>query len=149
MGWSERLERGGPCRLLKLMQIGTQGVHKKGVLLWLVRWARHTGKSCLGFSSMPSIKYYFPHRTLFHFICPPIAQQAFQPVVPGHLHIDKCLWGWSNTPILSKQGRKQSPSPLNAREERANLNLRVLCIVCGRKSQQSWVQYQHPPAKWF
>ncbi len=26
--------------------------------------------SCLGCSSRPSTKYYFPHRTLFHFFCP-------------------------------------------------------------------------------
>jgi hypothetical protein len=27
--------------------------------------------SCLGCSSRPSTKYFFPHRTLFQFICPP------------------------------------------------------------------------------
>jgi hypothetical protein len=31
----ERRERGDPCWLLKLKQLGTQGVHMKGVLPWL------------------------------------------------------------------------------------------------------------------
>ncbi len=35
-----RLERGAPDDLLKLTQMGTQGVHMKGVLPWLVLWAR-------------------------------------------------------------------------------------------------------------
>jgi hypothetical protein len=30
-GGAERLERGGLCRLLKLRQMATKGVHKKGV----------------------------------------------------------------------------------------------------------------------
>jgi hypothetical protein len=35
--WPERLERGGPCWLLKLRQMGTQKVHKKGSFLgWFV-----------------------------------------------------------------------------------------------------------------
>jgi hypothetical protein len=33
-----RLERGAPDDLLKLRQMGTQGVHMQGVLPWLVRW---------------------------------------------------------------------------------------------------------------
>jgi hypothetical protein len=33
----ERLERGSPCRLLKLRLIGAHGVHMKEVLPWLVR----------------------------------------------------------------------------------------------------------------
>ena len=28
------------CLLLKLRQMGTQGVHMNGILPWLVRWAR-------------------------------------------------------------------------------------------------------------
>ncbi len=39
----ERLERDGPCGLMKLRQMGTQRVHIKGVLTWLVRWARRAG----------------------------------------------------------------------------------------------------------
>ncbi len=41
----ETLEIGGPCRPLKLMQMGTQGVHMQGVLPWLVDWARHAVRS--------------------------------------------------------------------------------------------------------
>jgi hypothetical protein len=36
---AERLKRGGSCWLLKLRKIGTPGVHMKGVLSWLFRWA--------------------------------------------------------------------------------------------------------------
>jgi hypothetical protein len=46
----------------------------KGVLPWLVRWACRASTRdfcpCLGCSSRPSTIYLFPHRTLFHFICP-------------------------------------------------------------------------------
>jgi hypothetical protein len=41
----ERLERGGPCRLLKLRQMGTQKIQMKEVLPSLVRWALHAGTS--------------------------------------------------------------------------------------------------------
>ncbi len=40
---AKRQERGDPWRLLKLRHMGTQGVHMKGVLPWLVNWARCTG----------------------------------------------------------------------------------------------------------
>jgi hypothetical protein len=39
-----RPERGGPCWLLKLMQMGPSGVQMKEVLPWLVRWARRAGR---------------------------------------------------------------------------------------------------------
>jgi hypothetical protein len=39
----EKLERDGTCSLLKLRLMGTQGVHMKGVLPWLVHWARCAG----------------------------------------------------------------------------------------------------------
>ncbi len=56
----ERPERGGPCWLLKLRQMGTYRVQMKGVLPWLVRWARRTSTkdflSCLGCTSQPSTK---------------------------------------------------------------------------------------------
>jgi len=45
-----------------------------GILPWLVLdsscWYKRF-LSCLGCSSQPSTKYYFPHRRLFHFINPP------------------------------------------------------------------------------
>ncbi len=37
--WSERLELGGPCWLLKLRWMGTQRGQMKGVHSWLVYWA--------------------------------------------------------------------------------------------------------------
>ncbi len=37
--YPDRLERGGPCQLLKLRWKGTQGVHRKWLLSWFVRWA--------------------------------------------------------------------------------------------------------------
>jgi hypothetical protein len=42
-GWPERLEKGGPCWLLRLRWMGTQRVQMKGVLPWLVRWAFRAG----------------------------------------------------------------------------------------------------------
>jgi hypothetical protein len=65
---SERLEMVGPCWLLKLSQMGTQRVQMKGVfpLVGLLgsscRYKRLL--SCLGCPG------FFPHRTLFQFICP-------------------------------------------------------------------------------
>ncbi len=41
----ERQERGGPWRLLKLRQMGTQKIQMKEVLPSLVRWALHAGTS--------------------------------------------------------------------------------------------------------
>ncbi len=40
---TERPERGGPCWLLKPMQMGTFGVQMKGVFPWLARWSRLAG----------------------------------------------------------------------------------------------------------
>jgi hypothetical protein len=44
--------------------------------------------SCLGCSSQPSTKYYFPHRTLFHFISP--YRQGSCTLVQGPLSLS--LW---------------------------------------------------------
>jgi hypothetical protein len=63
----EYIERGGLCSLLKLRQMGTRGVHVKGVVPWLVRWARRGS-----------------------FV--PLAQQAGHSAVPGHLSLSVCLW---------------------------------------------------------
>ncbi len=65
--------------MLKVRQMWTLGVNMKGwlvpVSLWLVHWARRTGRynrflSCLGCSHQPSTKYYLPHSTLFQYISP-------------------------------------------------------------------------------
>jgi hypothetical protein len=55
----------------------------KGVLLWLVRWARYPA----GCSSQPSTKYYFPYRKHFYFNSRLTTRQA---VVLGRLSL--CLW---------------------------------------------------------
>jgi hypothetical protein len=59
--------------MLKLMQMGIQGVHIKGFLPWLVRLARRarTSDFC---PALPALVgpvqniFFFPCRTLFHFI---------------------------------------------------------------------------------
>ncbi len=58
---SERLGRGGPCWLLKLIWMGTQRVQIRRVLPWLVHWA------CPVFAA-PSrpVQKHFLHCTLFH-----------------------------------------------------------------------------------
>ncbi len=65
----------------------------KEVLSWLVRWAstRYYG-SALAVLVGP-YKIFFPHRTvhyLYSFV--PIAQQAGQAAVLGHLSLSVCLW---------------------------------------------------------
>jgi hypothetical protein len=60
-------------RELKLRQVWTQGVHMKGVLPWLVRWAGHaiTRDFCPALASLVGLvqKIFFHHLLLFHFIC--------------------------------------------------------------------------------
>jgi hypothetical protein len=60
-------EKGGLCLLLKLRQMGTQGVH------WLVCWALRAGTGDL-FPALAALvdtlQNIFSHRTLLHFICP-------------------------------------------------------------------------------
>ncbi len=62
------------CRLLKLRWMGTQSVQMKGVLPWLVCWARRAGTwdffSPLEALVSPVQNSFFPHRTLFQFMCP-------------------------------------------------------------------------------
>jgi hypothetical protein len=52
----ERLKMGGPCWLLKLRQKVSHGVHMKGVLPWLVRWACHGGTRdiCIALAALVS-----------------------------------------------------------------------------------------------
>ncbi len=49
-------------------QMVIPGVHRKGVLPWLVRWARRDFCPAIT-TSRPSTKYVFHYRTLFHLIC--------------------------------------------------------------------------------
>jgi hypothetical protein len=63
-------------RLLKLSQMGTQVVHMKGVLLWLVRWAHCAYKRefCPAlatlFGPVKYIVFLTAYTTVCHFICP-------------------------------------------------------------------------------
>jgi hypothetical protein len=66
----------------------------KGVLRWLVRWARHTGTRdfypAMAALVNPVQKDFFPHRTLIQFVCPyhPAPGQA---VVQGRLFLNVFL----------------------------------------------------------
>ncbi len=69
----ERLERGGPCWLLKLREIGTQRGQMKGVLTWLVRWAYRAGTRdfCSALAALVGpVQNIFSHHTFFPFLCP-------------------------------------------------------------------------------
>ncbi len=92
----ERLERGGPCWLLKLRQMGTQRAQMKGVFPWLVRRTcrASTGDLCPAFAALVR------HSTIYFFLTVhyfnsfvPIAQQAGQATVQGRLSLSMCLWG--------------------------------------------------------
>ncbi len=82
--------------MLKLRQVGSQGVHMKGVLPWLVRWA------CRGAGTRDfcpaSAALVGPVQNIFfitvHFFTRyvPIAQLAGQAVVPCRLSLNMCLW---------------------------------------------------------
>jgi hypothetical protein len=69
----ERLEIGGPRFTVETAVNGDSKSTMKGVLSLLFRWACLVGTRdfcfCLGCSSQPSTKYFFPHRTLFPFLC--------------------------------------------------------------------------------
>jgi hypothetical protein len=71
--------------------MGTQRVQVKGVLPWLVHRALHTGTRDFCPAQAQGGPF-FPHRTLFRFICPHRLQQAGQAVVQGRLSLNVCLW---------------------------------------------------------
>ncbi len=96
----ERLERGGPCWLLKLRCMG-RGLKEdkwKCSFLGCFCWACRAGTrdfcsvlTALVGSSLPSTKYFFPHRTLFQLLNRhrlPIVRQA---AVLGRLSLSMCL----------------------------------------------------------
>jgi hypothetical protein len=66
----ERLERGGRCCETEVK--GDSKSTIKGVLSWLVRWAC---RACVQYSALAAlvgpVKYFYPRRTLFQFLCPP------------------------------------------------------------------------------
>jgi hypothetical protein len=99
IGGDQRDYREGGMALLTVeteVKWGTQGVHLKGVLPWLVHWACHaiTRDFCpaLGalFSPVQNIFFLASHY-FTSFV--PIPQQAGQAVVPGRLSLNMCLWG--------------------------------------------------------
>jgi hypothetical protein len=70
--------------------MGTKRVQLKEVLPWLVHWASRAGTRDF-YPALPALyKIFFPHRTLFQFMCP-AAQQPGQAVVQGRLSLNVCL----------------------------------------------------------
>jgi hypothetical protein len=86
--------------LLKLRQMETSGVHMKGVLPWLVRWARCAGTRdfCPALDALAGLVHFFKIFPLLYtlFVLFPlfvsISQEAWQAVVPRHLSFNMCLW---------------------------------------------------------
>ncbi len=91
--WVSWYVRFRPERLLKLRSMGTRrwlnnkGPSLVGPLDSSCRYNRSL--SCLGCSSQPNTKYYFPRRTFFTFLLP-FAQQIGEAGVLGRLSL--CLW---------------------------------------------------------
>ncbi len=78
--WPERLERGGPCWLLKLRWMGTQRGHMIGVLPWLVGWTRRAGTKdfCPALAALVSqIQNIIFHTANFFTILVPIAHATW------------------------------------------------------------------------
>ncbi len=85
-----------PLLTVETEVMGTQRVQMNGDLHWLVRWGSLCWYkillSCLGCSSRPSTKYFFPHRPIQYFNSfVPIAQQAGHAVGQGRLSLNVCL----------------------------------------------------------
>ncbi len=93
----ERLERDGPCWLLKLRQMGTQRVHMKGVLTLLVRWARRAGTIdfCPALAALVGPVQNIIFLTIHYFaLFVPITQQTRKAVITGLLSLNMCVWVW-------------------------------------------------------
>ncbi len=92
--------------LLKLRQVGTRGVHMKGVLPWLVRCARYAGTRdfCPALAALVSpeqnIIFLAAH---FFTLGVPIAQQPRKAVVLGRLSLWAKLTPCPPPPILGRQ----------------------------------------------
>ncbi len=72
--------------------MGTQKVHKKGVLPWLVHWARHAGTRdvCPALAALAGQVQKFLFLTVHYFTS--LVRITQQPVVPRRLSIYVCLW---------------------------------------------------------
>jgi hypothetical protein len=82
--------------LTVLRQMGTQGVHMKGVLPWLFRWACRAGSRdfCPALAALVSLVQNIFFLAVHYFTSfVPIPKQAGQAVVPGRLYLNICLWG--------------------------------------------------------
>jgi hypothetical protein len=93
----ERPVNGGPCLMLKLRQMGTQGVHMKGLLPWLVPLG------CLAVTRdfRPALAALVcpvhsivspPHTFSLHLSHPSASWAQGQAVVPRCLSLNTCLW---------------------------------------------------------
>jgi hypothetical protein len=90
----ERLDRGGPCLLLKLRQMGTQRVQMKGVFPWLVRWTCRPSTRDLrpALAALVGTVQYIFFLTVHYFNSfVPIAQQAGQAAVLSRQSPSMCL----------------------------------------------------------
>jgi hypothetical protein len=83
-------ERGGPSWLLKLRLMGTQRVHMKGILSWLVRWTFMDFYPALAALGSPVQSIFFSPYTI-HCVCVQIDQQPGQAVVQDRLSLSVCL----------------------------------------------------------
>jgi hypothetical protein len=94
----ERLERGSPCWLLKLRQMGISRLQMKGVLpFWLIRcrWSCRAGTRdfwpALAAQVGPAQNIFFLTVHFFYAFVP-IAQQAGQEAMLDRLSLSLCLW---------------------------------------------------------
>jgi hypothetical protein len=66
------------------------GVHMKGILPWLVRWA---GRAVtIDFALVSSVQNIIFLTAHYFTLLVPIAQQPVQADVPGRLSLNMCLW---------------------------------------------------------
>jgi hypothetical protein len=87
--------------------MGTYGVQIKGVLPWLVRWARRAGTRdfYIALAALVSPVQNMFFLTVHQFnVCVPIAQQPGQAVVRGRLSLNACLWARPFRKRTSKEG---------------------------------------------
>ncbi len=99
--WSvlERLERGGPCWLLKLRKMGTQRVQIEGVHPWLVCWACRagTGYFCSSLTALvsPVLNIFSSLYTISFPLSPSPSKlgSSGQAAVLGRL--SNSMWLWS------------------------------------------------------
>ncbi len=119
----------------------TQRVQMKGVLPWFVccmdsSCSYNKFLSCVSCSSWPSTKYFFPHRTVFQFICPHhpaswAGSRAGSPVSNVYL--------WRNS-LHEKSKRKVSCFSTSLQFSLIALNM----WVCGCAEGRAWeITYLH------